>query len=67
MPIHKRIAINLLSRTGQKEPPLGLIGLREVYVDIKTLICEQVLDTSTKSRVGQKDPPSNKLFIGLKG
>ena len=30
MPIHKRLAINLLLRGGQKGPPSGLIGLTEI-------------------------------------
>ena len=29
LPIHKRLAINLLWRVGQKGPPSGLIGLSE--------------------------------------
>ena len=28
LPIHKRLAINLLLRVGQKGPPSGLIGLK---------------------------------------
>ena len=43
LPIHKRLAINLFLRVGQKGPPLGQIGLKAVNFSQICYLTEEYL------------------------